>query len=54
MTQEEKPAMRILEQNRMLVIPEKFYAGGMYRMPGETQVVEWERIYEIKASELKQ
>jgi hypothetical protein len=54
MTQEEKPVMRILEQNKMLVIPEQFYAGGMYRVAGETQVVGWERIYEISASEIKQ
>ena len=45
MASEEKYAMKIREVNRMIVIPEAVYAGGMYRVPGEIQVKTWERTH---------
>ena len=43
--QEEKTGLKVKEFNRLLIIPEAYYAGGMYRIPFENKVVEFERDY---------
>lgn len=52
MTSKEKAAVTIRESNRMVVIPEQFYAGGMYRMPHAIEVKTWERVHVLFASEI--
>jgi hypothetical protein len=51
MTSKEKAAVTVKETNRMVVIPEQFYAGGMYRMPHAIEVKTWERVHVFYASE---
>lgn len=48
---EEKTGMSIRETNRLVVIPESFYAGGLYRMPKEIEIVEWERVYKLESTD---
>ena len=41
----EKTGLKVREHNRIVVIPEAFYAGGIYRVPFEIEVQEFEREY---------
>jgi hypothetical protein len=50
---EEKPVLKVLEKNRILVIPEAYYAGGMYRTHADLRVKEWERIHYLYASDIE-
>lgn len=34
--------MKLLETNRLTIIPEAFYAGGIYRTVQDLEVIEWE------------
>jgi len=43
--QEEKIGLKVKEHNRLLIIPEAYYAGGVYRTPFENKVVEFKREY---------
>jgi hypothetical protein len=43
--QEERTGLKVKEHNRLLIIPEAYYAGGQYRVPCENKVVEFERNY---------
>ena len=43
--QEERTGLKIKEHNRLLIIPYAYYAGGVYRIPFENKVVEFERNY---------
>ena len=45
MVEEEKTGLKVKEHNRLLIIPEAYYAGGVYRIPFENKVVEFEREY---------
>ena len=45
MVEEERTGLKVKEHNRLLIIPEAYYAGGVYRIPFENKVVEFEREY---------
>jgi len=45
--QEEKTGLKVKEFNRLLIIPEAFYAGGMYRVPFDVRAVEFGREYTL-------
>jgi hypothetical protein len=49
----DEPVIKLVEKNRMLVIPEAFYAGGLYRTPFDLGVKEWERVHYLYASDIE-
>lgn len=44
---QERTGLKVKEHNRLLIIPDAYYAGGVYRIPFENKVVEFEREYAL-------
>ncbi|MGA3315231.1 MAG: hypothetical protein ABSC64_02190 [Candidatus Korobacteraceae bacterium] len=51
---DEEPVFKVIENDRLLIIPDAHYAGGMYRTPHDLEVVERERVHYLHASQIKQ
>jgi hypothetical protein len=50
----EDAVVTIREFNRILVIPEQYWAGGTYQTLQDLEVKEWERVYKLRASEVEE